>query len=43
MGNDYVFGFQENASVYPIVLGDTTTILDIKLTKSTLTNTLFKK
>ena len=31
MGNDYVFSFQENTSVFPVVLGDTTTVLDLKI------------
>lgn len=31
VGNDYVYGFQESAAVYPIVLGDTTTNFDIKI------------
>lgn len=43
MGNDYVFGFQENASVYPIVLGDTTTILDIKINQINVNKYAFLK
>ena len=31
MGNDYVFSFQENTSVLPVVLGDTTTVFDLKI------------
>ena len=30
-GVDYTFNFQENTSVLPIVLGDTTTVLDVKI------------
>lgn len=30
-GNDYVFSFQENSKIYPIVLGDTTTVFDLKI------------
>ncbi|WP_374399195.1 hypothetical protein [Flavobacterium sp.] len=33
MGNDYVFSFQENTSVFPVVLGDTTTVLDLKINR----------
>lgn len=43
IGNDYVFGFQENASVYPIVLGDTTTILDIKINQINVNKYAFLK
>lgn len=31
IGNDYVYSFQQNTSVYPLVLGDTTTFLDLKI------------
>ena len=31
VGKDYVYNFQENTSVYPIVLGDTTTVFDLKI------------
>jgi len=31
LGNDYVFSFKENTAVYPIVLGDTTTVIDLKI------------
>lgn len=31
IGNDYVYSFQETASVYPVVLGDTTTTFDLKI------------
>ena len=31
IGNDYVFSFQETASVFPVVLGDTTTTFDLKI------------
>ena len=31
IGNDYVYSFQETATVYPIVLGDTTTTFDLKI------------
>ncbi|MES2486233.1 MAG: hypothetical protein V4581_09855 [Bacteroidota bacterium] len=31
IGNDYVYSFAENTSVYPLVVGDTTTVLDLKV------------
>ena len=31
IGNDYVFSFQETASIFPVVLGDTTTTFDLKI------------
>jgi hypothetical protein len=31
IGNDYVYSFQESASVFPVVLGDTTTTFDLKI------------
>ncbi len=31
MGNDYVYSFQENTTVYPVILGDTTTFLDLRV------------
>ena len=31
MGNDYVYSFKENTSVYPVVLGDTTIFTDLKI------------
>ncbi|WP_319800094.1 hypothetical protein [Flavobacterium sp. N2270] len=30
-GNDYVYAFPENISVNPIILGDTTTVVDLKV------------
>jgi hypothetical protein len=33
VGNDYVYSFKENTPVFPIVLGDTTTVLDFKINK----------
>ena len=30
-GNDYVYSFNENKKVYPVVLGDTTKVLDLKI------------
>ena len=31
IGNDFVYSFQESASVFPVVLGDTTTTFDLKI------------
>jgi hypothetical protein len=31
IGNDYVFGFQDNTTVFPLVLGDTTSVFDLKI------------
>jgi len=31
IGNDYVYGFHESTSVFPVVLGDTTTTFDLKI------------
>ena len=31
IGNDYVYSFQETATVFPVVLGDTTTTFDLKI------------
>lgn len=31
MGNDYVFSFNENTTVLPVVLGDTTSVVDLKI------------
>ena len=31
IGNDYVYSFQETASIFPVILGDTTTTFDLKI------------
>lgn len=31
IGNDYVYSFQESVTVFPVVLGDTTTTFDLKI------------
>ena len=31
IGNDYVYSFQESATVFPLVLGDSTTTFDLKI------------
>ena len=43
MGNDYVFSFQENTSVLPVVLGDTTTVFDLKINQINLNKYAFLK
>lgn len=43
MGNDYVFSFQENTSVFPVVLGDTTTIFDLKINQINVNKYAFLK
>ncbi len=30
-GNDYVYTFEENKPIFPVVLGDTTSVLDLKI------------
>ena len=43
LGNDYVFSFKENATVYPIVLGDTTTVIDLKINQINVNKYAFYK
>lgn len=43
IGNDYVFGFQQNTAVYPLVLGDTTTFLDLKVNQLNVNKYAFLK
>lgn len=43
MGNDYVFSFQENTSVLPVVLGDTTTVFDLKINQINVNKYAFFK
>jgi hypothetical protein len=42
-GNDYIYSFDETNKVFPIVLGDTTKIVDLKSVRLTLTNMPFQK
>lgn len=30
-GNDYVYSFQENSAIFPVIQGDTTTVFDLKI------------
>nr|WP_294938104.1 hypothetical protein [uncultured Flavobacterium sp.] len=43
IGNDYVYSFQQNTSVYPVVLGDTTTFLDLKINQLNVNKYAFLK
>jgi hypothetical protein len=42
-GNDYVYSFDENNKVYPLVLGDTTKVLDLKINQLNLNRYAFLK
>ena len=42
-GSDYVFGFDENNKVYPLVLGDTTQYLDVKIEQVNVNKYAFHK
>jgi len=43
IGNDYVYSFQENTTVYPVVLGDTTSVLDLKVNQVNVNKYAFLK
>lgn len=43
VGNDYVYSFQQNTSVYPLVLGDTTSFLDLKINQLNVNKYAFLK
>jgi hypothetical protein len=43
IGNDYVYSFDANKKVYPLVLGDTTTFLDIKIAQLNVNKYAFHK
>ncbi|WP_313807506.1 hypothetical protein [Flavobacterium sp.] len=43
IGSDYVYSFQQNTTVYPIVLGDTTTFLDLKINQLNVNKYAFLK
>ena len=43
MGNDYVYSFNDNTAVYPLVLGDTTTFLDLKVSQVNVNKYAFLK
>ena len=42
-GNDYVFSFDTNNKVFPLVLGDTTTFLDLKIVQLNVNKYAFQK
>lgn len=42
-GNDYVFSFSENFKVYPVIVGDTTTVLDCKINQINVNKYAFFK
>lgn len=42
-GNDYVYAFPENISVNPVILGDTTTVVDLKVTQINVNKYAFLK
>lgn len=42
-GNDYVYSFGENNKVYPLVLGDTTKVLDLKINQLNVNRYAFLK
>ncbi|MGL2966124.1 hypothetical protein [Flavobacterium sp. XGLA_31] len=42
-GEDYVFGFNPDNKVYPVVVGDTTTYLDLKVTQLNVNKYAFHK
>jgi hypothetical protein len=43
IGSDYVYGFQQNTAVYPLVLGDTTTFPDLKVNQLNVNKYAFLK
>lgn len=42
-GNDFVYSFDQNNKVYPIILGDTTAILDLKVSQLNVNKYAFLK
>jgi len=42
-GNDYLYSFDANNNVYPLVVGDTTTFLDLKVTQLNVNKYAFHK
>lgn len=43
IGNDYIYSFRENTSVYPVVLGDTVTHLDLRVSQVNVNKYAFLK
>lgn len=42
-GNDYVYSFENNTKIYPVVLGDTTTVFDLKIDRLNVNKYAFLK
>ncbi|HQE34707.1 MAG TPA: hypothetical protein PLQ70_08580 [Flavobacterium alvei] len=42
-GNDYVYSFDANNKIYPLIVGDTTTFLDLKVTQLNVNKYAFHK
>ncbi len=43
IGNDYVFSFSENTTIFPVILGDTTTVFDCKINRVNVNKYAFLK
>ncbi len=43
VGEDYTFGFNEKSNVYPVVLGDTTAVFDLKISEINVNKIAFLK
>jgi hypothetical protein len=43
IGNDYVYSFSQNTAVYPLVVGDTATVLDLKVAQVNVNKYAFLK
>lgn len=43
LGNDYVYSFNPNNKVFPVILGDTTTFLDLKINQLNVNKYAFHK
>lgn len=43
IGNDYIYSFRENTSVYPLVMGDTITHLDLRVSQVNVNKYAFLK
>lgn len=43
IGNDYIYSFEQNTAVYPLVLGDTATFLDLRVNQLNVNKYAFLK
>lgn len=43
IGNDYIYSFRENTTVYPLIVGDTTTFLDLRVSQVNVNKYAFLK